>query len=144
MAAAESSVRFTLGAYLRREPSLLSARLELAKRILAAVARRHELGQPAGRLDRETILLQGVRSLRVELADDGPSSGVRRRNARNAREGMEGWAVGDVRALGRVLGLLLADEDLPAAAARVIATMQSDVAPYADARLARDAFIRAV
>lgn len=141
MVAVEKSARFSLRSYLQREPTLVSERLDLAKRILAVVARRHESGRPAGRLDLDSIVISGVRSFKVELTDDGPVSGTRRRGS---HEELEHWAVNDVRALGRVLGLLLADDDLPAGPARVIAIMQSDTDPYADARLAMNAFARAV
>lgn len=139
--AVEKSSRYTLRTYLQREQTLLSERLDIAKRILAVVARRHESGRPAGRLDLDSILLSGVRSFRVELTDDGPASGVR---PRGAGEELEHWATNDVRALGRVLDALLGDADLPAGPARVVANMRSETDPYADARLAMNAFARAV
>lgn len=133
--------RCTLRDYLRREPALLSERLDIAKRILAAVARRHESGRPAGRIDLDTITLAGVRSFRVDLTDDGPVSGLRRRGA---GEDLDNWAVNDVRALGQVLVELLTHPDLPPGPARVLASMTSDTDPYGDARLAMNAFARSV
>lgn len=138
--AVERANRCTLRAYLQRERTPLSERYDLAKRILAAVARRHSDGRPAGRIEPDTIQLTGLRSFRVELVDDGPASGVRRKGAHHE---LDAWAENDVRALGRVLVALLPDEELPASIVRVLATMTGEGA-YADARLAMNAFARAV
>lgn len=138
--AVEKANRCTLRAYLQRGRTPLSERLDLAKRILATVARRHEDGRPAGRIEPDAIQLTGVRSFRVELLDDGPVSGVRRKGTHTE---LDAWAENDVRAVGRVLVALFPDEDLPPGIARVLATMIGEGA-YADARLAMNAFARAV
>jgi len=137
--AVEKAGRCSLRAYLRRERAPLVERLDLAKRILAAVARRHEAGRPAGRLDPDTVFLTGVRSFRVDL-EDAPQSGVRRRGT---SDNADDWAVSDVRAVGALLAELLDDQDLPAGPARVVAAMSSETT-YADARLAMNAFARSV
>lgn len=138
-AAKATANRCTLEAYFQREQAPLVERYDLAKRILAAVARRHEAGRPAGRLEGDSVLLTGLRSFRVELLDEGPVSGVRRKGA---HEDLEDWSTNDVRVLGKVLSRILPDADLPRPVALVLAAMKNG--GYDDARLAMNAFARAV
>ncbi|MBI2390591.1 MAG: hypothetical protein HYV09_13455 [Deltaproteobacteria bacterium] len=135
--------RRTLRDYLAGPRGPLPERLEIGKRLLAVMARRHEVGLAHGRLDADAVWLCGVRSFRVELDDDVPVSGVRERRASSDPE-LDRAA--DVQALGALLQALLSGDELPPGAASVIAAM-ADPAPsarFADARVAMNAFARAL
>lgn len=134
--------RRSLRDYLAAPRGPLAERLEIAKRLLAVMARRHEVGLTHGRLDADAVWLSGVRSFRVELDDDVPVSGVRERRA-SADPDRDRAA--DVQALGALLRDLLSEGELPDGPARVIAAM-IDPAPsarFADAHVAMNAFARA-
>lgn len=128
---------------LCQAPSVtLEARIDVAKRLLTAIARLHERGHVHGRLDPSSIRIAGVRSFRVDVSvDEIPSSGPR--DLRYAPPERDASTLGDVYALGVILGELL--HDAPESI-RAIVSIMSDSDPnarYASAQVAMNALARA-
>jgi hypothetical protein len=120
----------------------LDTRIDVAKRLLTAIARMHERQRVHGSLDPSAIRLSGVRSFRVDVIgeDDAPASGIR--DTRYAPPEGERSMHGDVYSVGLILGELLADA--PVALRTVIAVMteRDPQARYANAQVAMCAFAR--
>jgi hypothetical protein len=138
---AQASREVTLWS-LRNEPNVsLDARIDVAKRLLTAIARMHERKLVHGRLEPSAIRLRGVRSFRVEVSvDEAPSSGVR--DLRYTPPERDSSMLGDVYALGVILGELL--DDAPESLRSVLSVMieANPTARYASALVAMNAFAR--
>ncbi len=132
----------TLRAFLESATAPLDARLDVAKRLLTAVARVHENDHVHGRLDLDAVRLVGVRSYRIVLpGDDAPRSGVRDTRYSPPEGGSS--IRGDVFALGLILDVLL--NGAPESVRAVVAVMRDPDphARYANATVAMCALARA-
>lgn len=127
---------------LRKERSIsLDARMDVAKRLLTTIARMHERRLVHGRLEPSTIQLRGVRSFRVTVSvDEAPSSGVR--DLRYSPPERDASMLGDVFALGVILGELLDDAPEGVRAVLAVMTDPNPAARYASAQVAMNAFAR--
>lgn len=138
--AARALRRMTLREYLDEPRPPLTARIDLAKRLLTTFGRIHDRGRVHGRIDAHLIVLEGARSFRIEVRDDDPPmSGTRAKVTE-----VEPTARGDVYALGLLLRELFEGDDLPDGIARVISVM-ADPDPmerYANAHVAMCALVR--
>jgi hypothetical protein len=139
---AHTSREVTLRAFLEDRAAPLDVRIDVAKRLLTAIARMHERDVVHGRLDPDAIRLTGVRSYRIVIGvDDAPSSGLR--DTRFSPPEGEPTLRGDVFALGAILAELLTDA--PPSIVRVVAVMteRDPLARYANAQVAMCALARA-
>ena len=137
----ETTLRAVLDDLSRAAP--LDARLDIAKRLLTAVARLHERERVHGCLDPSAIRLRGVRSFRVALTpdDEEPQSGIR--DTRYAPPEGERSMHGDVYALGAILRELLVDAPPTVMAVLDVMVETNPQARYATAQVAMCAFARA-
>jgi hypothetical protein len=146
LAPSRSDSPLTLRAYLDGPRSALPARIDIAKRLVTAVARLHERGDVHGHLDPSAIILIGTRTHKIELRTDDeepPVSGMR--DMRYRAPELEASPRGDVFALGAILRQLLDDPALPCRIERVLSVMteHEPSARYVNAQVAMCAFARA-